>query len=1350
MTTQGDDNRARMLEQAIRLKRAAAAPPAPKISPRPTDGTSRIGEYQHSLWLAHQMEPQSPAYNLASAFRVSGPLDIARLQDAFNQVVSRHRLLHSTFRLERGFVRQVEQPLPKLTVEVIEARDGEALAAAISEARKPFDLEIGPLTRMILIRESGGVESILLLMLHHILADERSLAALWRELSEAYGGGSFQGPARVQYDDYVHWLEGRDPRHREAELDFWRQRLDPPPEDLNLPFERPTPDPAELRGRLLTRSLSRSPQEGVRRLASITGASPFTVYAFAFHLLLQRYADGQPVAFATPVSTRSHPDTAEMLGYFLNPVVVSGTFDESDSVETAIRSYSRTMRDLLGHATLPFSALAEELAPPRRHDRHPIFQAMFVYQEAGEPPCLGEARLEPVTLDLGASKFDLTLFVEEGDDAFTIAVEYRTDRSHEDWMQRLLVHYETLIERLPVEPAQALAEVSMLSEGELSRIRSWSRGVAARAEHRALLPERILDQATRSPHSPALVCGGVHKSYEQFRGAAENTARALRAHHVRPGDRVAVFIDRSAAMVEAIIACHWAGAAYVPLDPTYPEARNKQVLEDASVTAVATTSSLRQTVPSGAWAVVENDGPLQHGDDGPISAQLSPASPAYLLYTSGSTGRPKGVVVTHGNLSASTEARFQAYDAPPKRFLLIPSVAFDSSVAGIFWTLSAGGTLVVPTDDEVRDPRRLARLVFEQRVDSLLCVPSVYAQLLAAGGELLVSLENVIVAGESCPARLVREHFQTLSKTRLFNEYGPTEATVWSTLHEMTESDASRLVPIGRPIPGVRIDIVDGLGRPAPTGIPGRAWISGPTVADGYWRQADLSAERFVTENGSDGPERRYRTGDVMAWTVDGRLLFLGREDQQIKLRGFRIEPEEIESAIVECLQVDQAAVVARSIGSGKDSAFSGETSTLVAFIPAAGNPVAEDWRQRLATRLPDHMIPARLEELAKLPLLPNGKIDRSRLRRMALHRAAVTPSHRPIPSAREQTLISLWEGLLGVSGITAEDNFFELGGHSLQVVEMALAIERDFEVSLTVAEIFEIPTVGQLAARIEQQSGGGAVPYEHLFPIQPSGRGKPFVVAVPHFFSGMFAERFRGERPVYGLRGVSLRPEGNLGRWRSMTELAEQLVEEIDRRFPDQSCILAGYSFGASMAFEAARLMEERGTPVHGLYMMAPMPLDFYRFGPFRVQIDDLRQPTGDLAPTEAFLRYARANNPLTRRPYRRIWRWFGIEPWRRLLCAFGKIRVRAGLPLTARILYADVRVDRFRLHAAWRPGRIETPSVIFNATDTGTDAAATWRPHFTGPFEVVPTPDPHLDGDAVAAARRVILDHLSELEDA
>ncbi len=1345
MSTPDDDKRTELLEQALRLKKVMARSHAPEIPQRPADHPAHLSEMQHSLWLVHQMDRQSAAYNLCDAYQVRGPLDLSELQRGLNEVVARHRILRSTFQARRNTVLQSVNPHTPLAIEVHEVGEGAGRKTAVAEARKPFDLETGPLIRLLSIEERPGNNCLLVLLLHHILADEKALSLLWSELAEAYRGRlSATGP-RVQFDDYVHWLEQRDPAAHLEGIAYWRQRLDPLPEELQLHFEKPAGASETARGRILSRTLDSSVQAALRGLAATTGASPFMVFAFVFRLLLQRYTDGQHVAFATPVSTRSHPDTAKMIGYFLNPVVISSLIDEERAVEDAVRDFSREVREVLSHASVPFQKLAEELAPPRHRDRHPIFQVMFVYQEAGHPPQLGDAQLEPMMLDLGAPKFDLTLFVTEGDSSLEIAVEYRSDRFDETWMSHLLDHYETLLEHLPKDLERAAAEVPLLRAWQQSSLGAEAEGPAPKSIPTAPLAQQIIDQSARSPHSPAVICGGIRHSYGEIGLAARSISSELSACDVKRGDRVGLYLDRSSLMISGILGTLWSGAAYVPLDPGYPVARNRDVLEDAEVAAVLTSSKLRDRLPNGPWVTIDvdllNDAERHAGPP----AEISFDSPAYILYTSGSTGRPKGVVVTHDNLRFSTGARFQVYDAAPERFLLVPSVAFDSSVAGIFWTLTAGGTLVIPTDEEARDPRRLAQLAAEERVTTVLCVPSLYDQMLRAGGNDLQGLETVIVAGESCSSRLVQEHFEVLPRVRLFNEYGPTEATVWATVHEITRDDAARPVAIGRPIPGVRVDVLDRLGRRVPTGIPGHAWIAGPTVADGYWRRPDLTTELFQVDPNST--ERSYRTGDRMVWTEDGRLLFLGRQDDQIKLRGFRIEPGEIEAALLEHAEVEEAAVVARGVGAGAAIASDAGAAQLVAFVePKKANTVG-GWRQGLAERLPDYMIPSRLVEVPELPRLPNGKIDYRRLRVMALDPEKGAGEDHTVPDTREQALISLWEGLLGRPGIGLNENFFELGGHSLLVVEMTLAIEQDFETSLSAADVFENPTVKELAARIGQRGGPDRPSYQHLFPIQPAGREMPFIIAVPHFFTEMFANRFRGERPVYGLRGVSLRPEGNLGRWRTMQDLGEELVDEISRRFPDETCIMAGYSFGASMAFEAVRVMEERGIPVDRLYLIAPMPFDFFRFGPLRVQIDGLREPVDELPVSEALRRYIKANNPLTLQPYRRVWRWCAIEPWRRLLCGVGRLRKLAGLPLTERILYADVRVDRFRLHAAYRPGTIQTPAVIFNATEPETDAAATWRPHFDGPLTIHDTPDPHLGEATVDDAREVILRHLGDL---
>jgi len=1343
MSDSTSDTRAERLREAIRLKKASASVRRESLPVRPLEAPAHLDELQRGIWLAHTLDPGSPAYNLVSACRVRGELDPEAIESAFGRVVARHRLLRSTFTADDGEVLQIIHPGAAATLDRIRAEPGGAVEAAIAAAKRPFDLETLPLIRLHLVEEHGVGERLLLLVLHHLLSDERSLAGLWRDLAAAVAGELDEAEPSPQYDDWSHWkrTSGREAESRA--LDFWRRRLDPPPDDLKLPFG--PPDGVEgPRGRLLSLGVDDRTAERLRRLAGAVGTTPFAIGAFAYRLLLQRLAGGASFAFATPVSTRSHPDVVEMLGAFINPVVVPTAIDEERTVDDELRRFDRELRELLGHAATPFQTIAEALAPARRSDRHPLFQTMFVHQERVPLPELGGARLEEVILDLGDAKFDLTLFLTEDSGSLEVAVEYRADRFSASGIRGFADGYTALLSSLVEDPQRMVADLRMLDDAELARIDRASRGEVLDLATTATMPEQIHGWSRDTPDATAVRCDDDRLDFAALSRRAAAIEQSLIDAGVDPGDRVGVFLPRSMDLIAGLVGIHRGGAAYVPLDPAYPAQRNRQVLTDAEVRVVLTTSTLDADLPDGPWSVVQTGsiGPLGEADPDPPA--VDPASVAYLLYTSGSTGRPKGVVVTHANLRASTAARLQVYGAGPPRYLLLPSVAFDSSVAGIFGTLAAGGTLIIPGDHEVLDPRRLAALIREADVTHLLCVPSLYARLLEADGGAASRLSVAIVAGESCPPALVAEHFRIAPDTRLFNEYGPTEGTVWATAHEMTAADAHRPVPIGRPIPGVRVDVVDDRGRPVPVGVPGRAWIAGPTVAEGYWRRSELTAERFADDPVDGPPGRRYATGDLMSRTADGLLLFHGRADEQLKIRGFRIEPGEVETALADLDGIDRAAVVARSLGADSEAA-----DHLVAFVegPDAHGPTG--WGGELERRLPAYMVPTRLVVLEELPRLPNGKIDRGRLVELELE-----PEHRvggadAATTLREATLIAIWEGLLGVRGIGPDDNFFTVGGHSLLAVELVLVIERDLGVVLPPVEVFANPTVRRLAARIDDDSGVESPVFDHLFPIQPGGEGDPFIVAIPHFFADLFADRFRGERPVYGLRGVGHRPEGNLGRWRTMTELGRELVDEIGHRFPDRRLIMAGYSFGASMAVEAVRIMEQRGIPVHRLLLIAPMPFDIARVGPLRLQIDDLDRPVDELTSAEAVGRWLRANSPLTLAPYRRLWRRVAVEGWRRWLCHVGRLRRALGMPLTERILWADVRVDRFRLHASYRPGPVRTPAVIFNAVEPSTDAAATWRAVFAGPLTVVDTPDPHLDDDSVEAARRVILDHLDDLED-
>lgn len=1340
LTTDSKDRRAALLRDAIAAKRAAkarspaAAQPVKSagLPPRPADAAARLSDYQQALWTARRLAPESAAYHLVSAFRLSGEIDLDRLESAIAAAVSRHRILHSTFRAEGDSAIQViGRPDPALKLQRVAAESGTAIEVAQREARRPLDLEHAPVIRALLVDD--GADRILALVMHHLLADERSLATLWDEIANDYCAQPVNPPP-VQFDDYVHWDRTREEPARAADREYWSRRLDPKPQPLALPFAR-SADPASSRGKLIKRSVEGSLAAAVRRLAAKSKATPFNVYAFAFRLLLQRASGEDAWAFGTPVSKRSHPDAAQMIGYFLNAAAITAVADETRPVQEAIGAFAQDLRESIAHASPPLEQLTRDAGSAS------LFQTMFVHQLAPAPVVLDGARLEPVQLDLGESKFDLTLFVSEGEDALELAVEYRTDRFDQVWMERLLDRYQALLESLAAAPEAVAGSVSELPGYEAEELRTWSQGEPLAASDQPLAPQQIRRQAESAAERPAVIGAEQTWTYAQLARRASRIAAELQTCGIGRGDRVGLFIDRSPEMIAGLVGALWSGAAYVPLDPTYPSERIAATLEDAEAKAVATTQALASRLPSGSYRPVQVDALTgDYGDFQPPDP--SPDDPAYLLYTSGSTGRPKGVIVTHANLRASNAARLQYYSRSPERFLLLSSVAFDSSVAGIFWALTSGGALVLPSDDEARDPKALAKRIERDRVDALLCVPSLYSHLLAETGADLSALRTAVVAGESCPTSLVAEHFQVLPDAKLFNEYGPTEASVWATVDEFRPDGAEPRVTIGRPIPGVAVEVLDELGRPTPPGIPGEGWISGPTVAQGYWRRPDLTAERFVPR----GEAMAYRTGDRLAWGVDGRLQFLGRVDNQIKLRGFRIEPEEIEAVLTEQPGVEEAVVVVQSGPTGEQ---------LIAFLrtDAAVEDLHAPLTDRLAERLPAHMVPARFVPLDGFPRLPNGKADRKRLAAAELAPEAPVRRDREFLSERQQALVSLWEGLLGRTGVRSTDNFFRIGGHSLLMISMAAALRRDFGAEISPAELFQHPTIADLDRLIENRATSSAPAYRHLFPIQPSGDRPPLIFAIPHFFADLFSQRFRGERPVYGLRGVGIRPGGNRGLWPTMEKLGEELVDEVLDRFPPDDFpdefVVAGYSFGASMAFELARLLEQRSARVHGLYLISPMPLDFYRLGPLKLQLEGLRKPLEELSAAEATALLARGARPWAPTPYARLRRLLVTRPKRQLQVWQGDLRKKRGQDLTPDILHADVRVERFRLHAQYRPGVIETPTVIFNGEEPAVDSAATWRSHFRGDLQVVPIPDPHLGDDKIAGARERIRQYLEQESD-
>ena len=971
------------------LLRSGAGPQAPPIERVPRGGPLPASFAQQRLWLVDRLEPGSPAYNVPFALRLRGGLDTAALRAALGGLVRRHESLRTTFAERGGAPVQVVHPAAGVAVPAVDlrglvptAREREAGRLAREEALRPFDLARGPLLRATLLR-LGDEDHVLCLDVHHVVSDGWSMEVLVREVSALYGAFSRGGePAArlpelpVQYADYAvwqrAWLSGG---ALEAQIGYWRERLAGAPPLLELPADRPrAPGQSPLAG---SHRFSLPPELSgrLRELSRRQGATLFMTLLAGWQALLSRYSGQDDVVVGSPIAGRNRRETEGLIGFFVNMLALRADLAGDPTWTELIGRARETALGAYAHQDLPFERLVEELGVERSLTRSPVFQVVFALNRAGgegERLRLGDLAVDWFDRGGGAvAKFDLDLVLTDTGEGLGGVLLYRDALFEAATAERMAAHLATVLEAMADEPRGRLSGLSLLRGAERARVlEAWS---TCAMEHPAgCVHELFAARAERTPGAAAVLHGGESVTYSELERRSNQLARALRRRGVGPEVRVGIFLEHGPDQVVALLAALKAGGAYVPLDPAYPAERLAYLIADARVSVLLTRDGLRERLAasgSGAGpATVCLDGgwgeAARESAEAP-AVEVPPGSLAYVIYTSGSTGRPKGVQVSHGSLARSTAARFARYAEPVRGFLLLSSVSFDSSVAGIFWTLCSGGTLHLPGADALRDPARLVETAARERVSHVLCVPSLYAALLAEVERRPGWSPSVaIVAGEECPRDLVERHRRLLPGTALYNEYGPTEATVWCTVHACRDDDAARRVPIGRPVPGTRVYVLDGAGEAVPAGVAGEVHVGGGGVARGYLGRAAPTAERFVPDPFSPEPGARlYRTGDRARWRADGELEFLGRLDEQVKIRGFRIEPGEIEAALLGHAGVREAVVVAREDAPGG--------GRLVAYVvPEEGaEPSAAELRARLRSRLPEHMVPSAFVVLERLPL---------------------------------------------------------------------------------------------------------------------------------------------------------------------------------------------------------------------------------------------------------------------------------------------------------------------------------------------------------------------------------------------
>ena len=1070
-----------MLEQSGGTESSEVA-----IVPAARDGLLPVSFGQQRLWFLHQMEPSSPVYNIPLILGLKGVAVLDHVRKALAFLVRRHEVFRTTFAESGGqpvlvIASQGEIPLQVEDFRSI-GREGAAAAyrqVATEELQRPFDLARGPLIRARAIW-MGDDGCVLILVMHHVITDGWSLAVFKDEFDEAFkaareGREPALTPLSLQYADYAawqqEWLKGR---VLEQQLAYWRAQLGGRLPVLQLPLDRPRPAIQTTRGAVQIFSFEPKLVEGVKAVANAEGATLFMILLATFKVLLMRYSGQEDILVGTSNGNRSRVELEKMLGFFVNTQVLRTDLSGDPTFQEALRRVRQVTLGAYAHQDVPFEKLVEELQPERDLSISPLFQVMFIIQNT---PLEAHAKLVPVnaqykeaaaqmTIEVGVAKFDLTLYVIETGAGLEGNIEYNTDLFDASTVARLVDGFERLLRSIASNPQRRLSELDLLSDVERGRLLvDWNNTVAPYPRQGGLA-SLLEGQVDRSPDAVAVVFEGATLTYRELDRRANQLAWHLRSLGVGPDVLVGICVERSLDMVVGLLGVLKAGGAYVPLDPAFPEDRLAYMLSDSQAKVVLTQSSLAGFVrglssdPLEILALDADWVRIAKQSDARPPGVIEPEDLAYVIYTSGSTGKPKGVQLPQGAVvnflvSMAREPGLSSDDT----LVAITTLSFDIAGLEIYLPLSVGARLVVASRAAASEGTELGRLLAASQATVLQATPATWRMLLESGWAGNPRLK-ALCGGEAMPRELADQLLARCGS--LWNMYGPTETTIWSTVHQIRAGEPTLF--IGRPIANTTLYILDPRMQPVPVGASGELWIGGDGLARGYLNRAELTTEQFRPDPFSAAPgQRMYRTGDLARYREQGVVECLGRVDHQVKIRGFRIELGEIETVLGQQPRIRQAVVVAREEAGGE--------KRLVAYL-IADEPqlTVGDLRSGLKEKLPEYMVPSAFVFLSAFPLTPNGKVDRKALPAPVVDRAALNSAYEAPRNAAEEKIATIWRDVLRLDRVGVNDNFFDLGGHSLLLVRVHSQLRLAFAREIPIVEMFRHTTVAALAQFLTQE----------------------------------------------------------------------------------------------------------------------------------------------------------------------------------------------------------------------------------------------------------------------------------------
>jgi len=1051
---------------------------------------------QDRLWFLDQLEPGTAAYNLVRAFRINGPLNVNALTSAIGAVIERHESLRTIFESVDGEARQVvlsdvdvQVPILNLADLPESEREREALRIASEEGKRPFDLTRGPLLRTVLLQVSRD-QYILVLAMHHIITDGWSISILFRELAhcyEAYASGREPELPElpIQYAEYAQWQREYIAGEVLAkQVQYWKNKLAGAQTILDLPTDRPRPTTHSWHGATEELIFESQVRGALKEFAQSEGATLFMASMAAFQALLWRYTSQDSILVGTPTAARSQIEIENLVGFFVNTLVFRADFTPDVTFRELVRQVRACALEAYAHQDVPFEKLVEELVPQRSMNTSPLFQVMFTFQNIPKQVFeISGLKMKELEFETGIAKFDLAVeaFEDDEDDEFHCRFEYNTDLFEKQTILRELGHFRNLVNAVLKNPDEPLARIALMDEREREQtVVQWNNTATDYPRH-LHIHSAFERQAARTPNATALVFRGEKTPYWRINEDANRLAHYLIKKGVGPGNLVGVSIERSPELTVALLGVLKTGAAYVPLDPSYPLQRLASMLEDTRAECVLSNNGIGKKLPDTVRNLIMLDseaGPIRN--ESPLNPVmnimgLSRVERAYVLYTSGSSGRPKGVEGTHRGAMNRMRWMWERYPFKAGEVCCQKTnVGFVDSVWEIFGPLLAGVPSVILPQEAVLDPEELLQILSEQRVTRIVLVPSLLRALLEHAPNLeerLPELKLWSCSGEVLTWELARRFRKGYPGAKLLNIYGSSEVAADVTWHEVREEEEDTQgtvsVPIGRPISNAQVYVLDRNLNAVPVGVRGEIYVGGDGLALGYWQQPEMTGERFVPNPiAPERSERLYRTGDLGRWRSAGEIEYLGRMDGEVKVRGMRIDLGEIETVLASHRWVEEAVV---------ELSGEGAEQRLVAYVVAGeeGTPSARELRRHVRSKLPEHMAPASYVRVEELPLLSSGKVNRKALPGLA----GVALSDQGTVAARtevEQKLAGIWAEVLKVKEVGVDQNFFELGGHSLLVLQVMARIRREFDVELGVRTMFEEPTIAGLASEVERARAMG------------------------------------------------------------------------------------------------------------------------------------------------------------------------------------------------------------------------------------------------------------------------------------